>query len=94
MKISAIDQDLLTLLQGKELYGLEIVEKINFNRPVQLTYGSVYPALKRLLQKKLVRDRWGDDSSVGARRKYYRLTALGVRKLKEVQRYRKQLQSL
>ena len=90
MRISALDQDILTLLNGNELYGLEVVERININRPVQLTFGSVYPALNRLCKKKLISDRWGD-SQEGARRKYFKLTELGRNKLNELEQYRKQL---
>ncbi|MCC0175560.1 helix-turn-helix transcriptional regulator [Waterburya agarophytonicola K14] len=44
-----------------------------------------------LCDRKLLSDRWGDESSGGARRKYYCLTELGVKTLTDVQEYRQQL---
>ena len=94
VKISAIDQDILTVLLGRELYGLSILDQLNLDRPVsKLRFGSLYPALNRLEKKGLVKWRWGDEveGSGGARRKYYKVTGLGVRSLEAVQEYRSTL---
>ena len=93
VRLSAIDQDILTALLGRELYGLEILEVLNEGRPLQIGFGSLYPALNRLEKKKLVSWQWGDESDEtgGARRKYYEVTALGATVLKDVQNYRAQL---
>ncbi|MDB9529948.1 PadR family transcriptional regulator [Oscillatoria sp. CS-180] len=91
VKISAIDEDILTVLLSRELYGLEILDQLNLDRPVnELKFGSLYPALNRLEKKGLVVWRWGDevDESGGARRKYYKVTGLGARSLRAVQEYR------
>ena len=90
IKLSAIDEDILTALLGRELYGLEILDQLNLDRPVILKFGSLYPALNRLEKKGLVRWQWGDedDESGGARRKYYKVTGLGAKVLREVQQYR------
>ncbi|MEL6579115.1 MAG: PadR family transcriptional regulator [Cyanobacteria bacterium J06621_12] len=91
IKLSSIDEDILTVLLGRELYGLEILDYINPNRPgTPLTYGSIYPALNRLEKKGLIESSWGDEStgSSGARRKYYKVTGLGASVLEEVQQYR------
>ena len=91
VKISAIDEDILTVLMSRELYGLEILDQLNLDRPVnELRFGSLYPALNRLEKKGLVSWRWGDevDESGGARRKYYKVTGLGVKSLRAVQHYR------
>lgn len=94
VKISAIDQDILTVLLGRELYGLSILDQLNLDRPVsKLRFGSLYPALNRLEKKGLVKWRWGDEveGSGGARRKYYKVTGLGARSLQAVQDYRSTL---
>lgn len=94
VKISAIDEDLLTVLFGRELYGLAILDQLNLDRPVsKLKFGSLYPALNRLEKKGLVSWRWGDevDESGGARRKYYTITGLGARSLQAIQEYRSAL---
>ena len=91
VKISAIDEDILTVLLSRELYGLEILDQLNLDRPVNdLKFGSLYPALNRLEKKGLVVWRWGDevDESGGARRKYYKVTGWGAKSLRAVQQYR------
>ncbi|MBE7386164.1 MAG: helix-turn-helix transcriptional regulator [Leptolyngbya sp. SIO1E4] len=91
VKISAIDEDILTVLMSRELYGLEILDQLNLDRPVnELRFGSLYPALNRLEKKGLVAWKWGDevDESGGARRKYYKVTGLGAKSLRAVQHYR------
>jgi DNA-binding PadR family transcriptional regulator len=94
VRLSAIDEDILTLLTGRELYGLEILDQLNLDRPTnQLRFGSLYPALGRLEKKGLASWRWGDkvDEFGGARRKYYKVTGLGATSLNAVQRYRARL---
>lgn len=93
VRISAIDEDVLTSLMGRELYGLEILDQLNLGRPSELRFGSLYPALNRLEKKGLVSWQWGDevDASGGARRKYYKVTGLGARSLRAVQTYRASL---
>lgn len=93
VKLSAIDEDILTVLLGRELYGLEILNLLNDERPIPIGFGSLYPALNRLEKKGLVSWHWGDEAEEtgGARRKYYKVTALGVTVLKEVQEYRQRL---
>ena len=96
VKLSAIDEDILTVLKGRgELYGLEILDNLNLGRREklgnELRFGSLYPALNRLMKKKLVTWRWGEEESGGARRKYFKINALGVYSLNAVQEYRTQL---
>lgn len=90
VRLSAIDEDVLTALKGRELYGLEILDYLNLERPEELMFGSLYPALNRLEKKGLVSWRWGDekDPTGGARRKYYKVTGLGVKSLETRQSYR------
>jgi PadR family transcriptional regulator, regulatory protein PadR len=90
VRLSAIDEDILTLLLGREFYGLEILDELNPGRPIQLRFSSLYPALNRLEKKGMVSWRWGDevDESGGARRKYYKVTGLGASTLSTVQSYR------
>ncbi|MBW4619216.1 MAG: PadR family transcriptional regulator [Cyanosarcina radialis HA8281-LM2] len=90
VRLSAIDEDILTCLGRRELYGLEILDELNLGRPSELGFGSLYPALNRLEKKGLIVWRWGDEQEVtgGARRKYYKMTGLGAITLKEVRDYR------
>ncbi|MBW4490348.1 MAG: PadR family transcriptional regulator [Trichocoleus desertorum ATA4-8-CV12] len=91
--LSALEEDLLTVLLGKELYGLQVMNAMNEARQGrrQIGFGSLYPTLHRLDKKGLVKARWGDEADEeagGARRKYYKLTGLGEKVLKETQEYR------
>jgi PadR family transcriptional regulator, regulatory protein PadR len=87
VRLSAIEEDILTGMGSQEFYGLEIL--------AQLSFGSLYPALNRLDKKGFISWRWGDvqDGSGGARRKYYKVEKLGERTLDDVQKYRKALRS-
>jgi PadR family transcriptional regulator, regulatory protein PadR len=93
VRLSAIEEDILTALQSQECYGLEILDLLNPGRLIELSFGSLYPALNRLEKKGFIEWRWGDeqDGSGGARRKYYKVTGLGVTVLRDVQSYRSAL---
>lgn len=93
VKLSAIDEDILTVLLNREMYGLGILDELNPGRPIPLSFGSLYPALNRLEKKGLISWRWGSEQEEtgGARRKYYKVTGLGARTLHEVQTYRAML---
>lgn len=90
VRLSATEEDILTVLLGREFYGLELLDRLNPGRPVPMSFGSLYPALNRLEKKGFISWRWGDeqDGSGGARRKYYKVTGLGAGVLRDVQRYR------
>lgn len=94
--LSALEEDLLTVLCSKELYGLQIMNGINDASKGlrQIGFGSLYPTLHRLEKKGLVKARWGEETdpeSGGARRKYYHVTGLGEQVLRDTQEYRAHL---
>jgi PadR family transcriptional regulator, regulatory protein PadR len=95
VRLSAIEEDILTGMGSQELYGLEILDHLNIGRSFELSFGSLYPALNRLDKKGFIKWRWGDiqDGSGGARRKYYKVTRLGSTVLSDVQSYRMALQA-
>ena len=72
-----MEQQILSALVGKELYGLEIFDALSSEGWPPLSLGSIYPALNRLEKRGQILSRWGDvqEGSGGARRKYYRLTS-------------------
>jgi PadR family transcriptional regulator, regulatory protein PadR len=94
VRLSAIEEDILTGMGSQEFYGLEILAQLNLGRSFELSFGSLYPALNRLDKKGFISWRWGDvqDGTGGARRKYYRVTGLGASVLADVQGYRKALE--
>jgi|SRR6185295_7162104 len=78
---------ILTALSSGERYGLEIVNKVKeiSDAKVILSLGGLYTTLHRMEEKGLLESRWGESAKVreGARRKYYKVTGLGVRALNE-----------
>ena len=81
--LSALELELLTVLMREELYGLELLERINQARSQvginKLGIGSLYPTLKRMEKAKLIEGEFrepvaGEDSP---RRKYYKLLGEG-----------------
>ncbi len=89
-KLSALDEDILTVLLGREMYGLQILDQLNLDRPNELMFSSLYPALNRLEKKGFIDWKWGDenDTSGGARRKYYKVNGDGAFALRQIQEYR------
>jgi PadR family transcriptional regulator PadR len=91
--ISALEQDLLTLLSIRSLYGLEFVAAINAASDGRriLQVGSLYPTLHRLEKENMIEGHWGDSTSSGAKRKYYTITDLGRQILETTTTYRQNL---
>lgn len=73
---------LLSLLKGKDMYGYELTELLKqiSGDYLHLKEGTLYPALKKLEEKGLVKSYW-KDSFEGPRRKYYYLTRIGYKEL-------------
>lgn len=84
----SIDILLLSLMNRKDMYGYEMVKELKENSEelYSMSEGTLYPALKRLEGKRFLESYW-EESSTGAKRKYYRITKVGTkelsRKLKE-----------
>jgi PadR family transcriptional regulator PadR len=91
--LSLQEEIVLTLLVGKELYGLELMKAIEeaSEGRLRMKFGSLYPVLHRLEKKGFVTSRWGEDKPEergSARRRYYMTTGLGEQVLREVQSFR------
>ncbi|PLT32551.1 PadR family transcriptional regulator [Bacillus sp. V5-8f] len=71
---------LLSLLRGKDMYGYELTDLLKqlSENYFQLKEGTLYPALKKLEEKGLVKSYW-KDSFEGPRRKYYYITKAGFK---------------
>lgn len=93
--LSPLEEDILTALSGRELYGLQIIKKIAeaSNERRKIGFGSLYPTLHKLDKKGFVKPRWGDEleETGGARRKYYKITVLGSEVLTDTQKFRSRL---
>jgi len=83
------EQILTVLLRYGELYGLQIRELIEQDFGRKVSFGSLYPTLRRLERGGFVTARWGNEQPVergGARRRYYRRTGSRIH-LKERKTY-------
>ncbi|EIM04962.1 transcriptional regulator [Planococcus antarcticus DSM 14505] len=74
-----IDTIILRVLSEGDNYGYEIIKEIfkSSSGNYELKETSLYSSLKRLQVQKLIEAYWGDESQ-GGRRKYYKITELGV----------------
>ena len=94
IRLSALEENLLSLLVGKQLYGLAIIDAIQEVIGRSLSVGSLYPALHKMEKKGLIRSWWGEETPEErghARRRYYTATGLGEQTLKAAERKRLQL---
>ena len=71
-----IDGIILHIIKNKETYGYEIIEELKINGFYNMTEGTVYPILSRLIKKGLILGIL-KESSKGPRRKYYYITDRG-----------------
>lgn len=78
----SIDILLLSQIAQRDTYGFEIIKNLELksNNLYSMSEGTLYPALQRLEQKKLLEAYWGD-SETGGRRKYYKITDQGKKEL-------------
>lgn len=87
--LSDLEELVLSVLAGgKELYGLQISKTIEEGSKgkLHISFGTLYPALRRLESKKFVKSHWDtnkSDERGGARRRYYIIEALGEKALEE-----------
>jgi PadR family transcriptional regulator len=74
---------ILKMLQGRTMYGYEIIRTVNeqTNGRFEWKEGSLYPALHRLENEKLITGEWQLNESGSRPRKYYLITAKGTKAL-------------
>jgi PadR family transcriptional regulator len=80
---------LLALIRlGEPSYGVPISEEIASRSGREVAFGSVYAALERLEKKKYVTSSLGDPKPErgGRAKRYFRVTAKGLREVREAQR--------
>ena len=80
---------ILSALRLRKRYGLEIMEAIEKSGGKQIGFNSLYPNLKKLEKKGFVNSEWGSElpeEHTGARRKYYRITGIGIQALETKQK--------
>lgn len=95
-KLSALEEDVLTILFQDKFYGLQLRQTLEkaYEGKRSIGEGSLYPTLHRMEKKGYVESEWGEDKPeerCGARRKYYHITDFGGKVLKERQNIRNNL---
>lgn len=79
---------ILAILEREPAHGLEIIRRLEAAGSGALTLkeGTLYPALYRLEESGLIKAEWEDDNvprGRGPRRRIYRLTSKGKRRLEQ-----------
>ena len=77
---------ILASLWSGELYGLDILRRLERSTDLVLAEGTIYPILARLKADGLVNTKWVEGEG-GHPRKYYWLAAAGRRRAVEMARY-------
>ena len=77
-----LDLLVLNTLQGEPMHGWDIAQRIQqlSEDVLRVNQGSLYPALHRLVAQDLLESEWGESEN-NRRAKFYRLTALGKKRL-------------
>lgn len=78
-KKGILDLCILKAVKDKEMYGFEIIDRLA--TLLDVNENTIYPILRRLTEQKLFAT-YTVDSPLGAKRKYYRITDKGNKKLK------------
>ncbi len=73
----------LQALEKKERYGYELIQDLKTSIGIDVTEGTIYPLLIRLMKDNLLTSKWVEQQS-GIPRKYYQISAEGKKNLKEM----------
>jgi PadR family transcriptional regulator PadR len=73
----------LQALKKKECYGYELIQELKKSFGIDVTEGTIYPLLIRLMKDGLLVHKWVEQSS-GIPRKYYSISNEGIKNYKEM----------
>ncbi len=73
----------LLIVSKKECYGYELIQDLKLSYEIDVTEGTIYPLLIRLLKEDLLTAKWVEQPS-GIPRKYYYIAQDGKKCLKEM----------
>jgi PadR family transcriptional regulator PadR len=83
LRRGSLEFAILLAVSAGPRYGLAIIEHLEALTDLVVTEGTIYPLLGRLTRDGLLASWWVDNEAPHAR-KYYRVTALGSRRLAEM----------
>jgi PadR family transcriptional regulator PadR len=81
LRRGALEYCVLGLLAREERYGFDLVRSLGAVDGLVMGEGTLYPLLSRLQKSGRVTSSWRDSDSGGPPRKYYAITARGLRAL-------------
>ena len=76
LRRGTLEYCVLALLREEELYGFELIRRLELAEGLVTSEGTIYPLLGRLRRTGWVDTRW-QESPAGPPRKYYTLTGAG-----------------
>ncbi len=79
-KKGIIELCVLKLVSHKDMYSFEVIETIS--KEIVVNENTIYPILRRLTKQEYF-ETYKETGSIGAPRKYYRLTELGEAHMKD-----------
>lgn len=80
LRKGSLELVVLAALNGRNVYGLELLKYLHQFESMKLTEGTLYPLLDRLKRDELVVANWVQEGE-SRPRKYYQLTQAGLEKL-------------
>nr|WP_263314048.1 PadR family transcriptional regulator [Mammaliicoccus sp. Marseille-Q6498] len=83
MRKGLLDACILSIIQSQAVYGYELSQKLNEYQFLEVSEGTIYPILLRLLNKEFIYSEY-KPSEQGPKRKYYYITDKGREELKIV----------
>lgn len=81
LKRGTLELCVLSILNGSDCYGYELVNKIS--ECMHVTEGTIYPLMKRLKESDTI-DSYIVESTEGPPRKYYKITETGKQELERL----------
>ncbi len=81
-KKGIIELCVMKLVSNKDMYGFEVIE--NISKEIEVNENTIYPILRRLTKQELF-ETYKESMSIGAPRKYYKLTKKGLERLEEAE---------
>jgi PadR family transcriptional regulator PadR len=77
-KKGVIEMCVLKMVSRKDMYGFEVIEHISSE--IDVNENTIYPILRRLTKQEFF-ETYKESMSVGAPRKYYKITEIGKEQL-------------
>jgi len=81
-KKGIIELCVLKIVSRKDMYGFEVIE--NISKEIEVNENTIYPILRRLTKQEFF-ETYTESMSIGAPRKYYKITDTGLEHLQEAE---------